>query len=394
MRSSAIRHADRLAGGSDSLLDVAVVGAGLVGLATAKALLEARPGLKLAVLDKESRIAAHQSGHNSGVLHSGLYYAPGSLKARFCREGRAELIRFADERGIPYRLSGKLVVAADESELPRLEALAKRGRANGLALRELDDWRDIEPNVVGVRALHVEESGVIDFPAVARAYADVVREGGGELRLGCEVHDVSELRAGAVVVCAGLQADRLARSEYRIVPFRGDYYALRRPELVRGLVYPVPDPAFPFLGVHFTRRVDGSLLAGPNAVPAFAREGYRRLSFDPRDSLEVLRHPGFRRLARSYARTGALELWRDLVKPAMVAAMRRYIPSIEARDVAFGPSGVRAQVLARDGSLVDDFLIEDGEHALHVVNAPSPAATASLAIGRHVAERALARFGL
>jgi L-2-hydroxyglutarate oxidase LhgO len=375
-------------------LDVAVVGAGLVGLATAKALLEARPGLRLAVFDKEDRVAAHQSGHNSGVLHSGLYYEPGSLKARFCREGRTELIRFADERGIPYRICGKLVVAAAESELPRFRALAERGRANGLALRELDAWRDVEPNVVGVRALHVEESGVIDFAAVAGAYAGVVRELGGEIRLGREVRELSELRAGAVVVCAGLQADRLARSGYRIVPFRGDYYALRRPGLVRGLVYPVPDPAFPFLGVHFTRRVDGSLLAGPNAVPALAREGYRRLSFDPRDSLDVLRHPGFRRLARSYARTGALEIWRDLVKPAMVREMRRYIPSLEAGDVAFGPSGVRAQVLGRDGSLVDDFLIEDGADALHVVNAPSPAATASLAIGRHVAERTLARFGL
>ena len=236
---------------------------------------------------------------------------------------------------------------------------------------------------------------MIDFAAVAQAYADVVRERGGQIVLGREVRDVAELSAGAVVVCAGLQADRLAAgSPYRIVPFRGDYYALRDPELVRGLVYPVPDPAFPFLGVHFTRRVDGSLLAGPNAVPALAREGYGRLAFDRRDSLEVLRHPGFRKLARSYARTGALELWRDLVKPALVAELRRYVPSIRPRDVAYGPSGVRAQVLAADGSLVDDFLIEDGERALHVLNAPSPAATASIPIGRHVAERAIGRFGL
>jgi L-2-hydroxyglutarate oxidase LhgO len=375
--------------------DLAVVGAGLVGLATAKALLEARPGLRLAVYDKEPRIAAHQSGRNSGVLHSGLYYEPGSLKARFCREGRAELIGFAEERGIPYRITGKLVVAVDGSELPRFEALAARGRANGLSLTELDSWRDLEPHVVGIRALHVAESGVIDFKAVAQAYADVVRELGGELVLGREVRAVAELPAGAVVVCAGLQADRLAAgSPYRIVPFRGDYYALRNAELVRGLVYPVPDPAFPFLGVHFTRRVDGSLLAGPNAVPALAREGYGRAAFDPRDTLEVLRHPGFRRLARSYLRTGALEVWRDLVKPAMVAEMRRYVPSIRAADVAYGPSGIRAQVLGADGALVDDFLVEDGERALHVVNAPSPAATASLPIGRHVAERAIERFGL
>jgi L-2-hydroxyglutarate oxidase len=377
-------------------LDCVVVGAGLVGLATAKALLEARPGLRLAVVDKEDRIAAHQSGRNSGVLHAGLYYPPGSLKARFCREGRTELIRFAEERGIPYRLCGKLVVAADEAELPRFHALAERGRANGLTLRELapGEWLELEPNVRGVRALHVEESGVIDFKAVAAAYADVVRERGGEIRLGVEVTDLAELGARAVVACGGLQADRLAGGEHAILPFRGDYYVLRRPELVNGLVYPVPDPAFPFLGVHFTRRVDGALLAGPNAVPALAREGYSRFALRPRDTLEVLRHPGFRRLARSYARTGALELWRDLVKPAMVAELRRYIPAIESRDVALGPSGIRAQVLGRDGTLVDDFLLEDSEHALHVVNAPSPAATASLVIGRHVADRALARFDL
>jgi L-2-hydroxyglutarate oxidase len=208
------------------------------------------------------------------------------------------------------------------------------------------------------------------------------------------VADLRELDARAVIACAGLQADRLAGGGHAIVPFRGDYYELRRPELVNGLVYPVPDPAFPFLGVHFTRRVDGALRAGPNAVPALAREGYGRLALRPRDALDVLRHPGFRRLARSYARTGALELWRDLFKPAMLAELRRYVPSIEPGDVAYGPSGIRAQVLARDGSLVDDFLIEDGEGALHVVNAPSPAATASLVIGRHVAERALARFDL
>jgi (S)-2-hydroxyglutarate dehydrogenase len=376
--------------------DAVVVGAGLVGLATAKALLEARPGLRLAVVDKENQIAFHQSGRNSGVLHAGLYYPPGSLKARFCREGRAELIGFAEERGIPYRLSGKLVVAAGEDELPRLSALAERGRANGLTLRELgpDEWRELEPNVAGVRALHVAESGVIDFKAVARAYADVVRERGGEIRLGEEVRDLRELDARAVVTCGGLQADRLARGGHTIVPFRGDYYVVRRPELVNGLVYPVPDPAFPFLGVHFTRRVDGALHAGPNAVPSFAREGYGRLSLRPRDTLDLLRHRGFRRLARSYARTGALEIWRDLVKPAMVAEMRRYIPSIDARDVAYGPSGIRAQVLGADGALVDDFLIEEDERALHVVNAPSPAATASLVIGRHVAERAVARFDL
>jgi L-2-hydroxyglutarate oxidase len=362
------------------------------------ALLEARPGLKLAVLDKEDCIATHQSGRNSGVLHAGLYYTPGSLKARFCREGRAALIDFAEEHGVPYRLCGKLVVAVEWSELPRFDSLAERGRENGLSVRELgpDEFAEFEPHVRGVRAFHIAESGVIDYGAVAAAYARVIRERGGELRLGQEIRSPGDVRARGVVVCAGLQADRLAASEYRIVPFRGDYYTFRpqAEDLVRGLVYPVPDPAFPFLGVHFTRRVDGRLLAGPNAVPALAREGYHRRSVRLRDTVDVLRHPGMRRLARSYARTGAAEIWRDLVKPAFVAEMRRYVPAVRSRDVVFGPSGIRAQVLGRDGTLVDDFLVEDGDHAVHVLNAPSPAATASIPIGREVAARAIARFGL
>jgi L-2-hydroxyglutarate oxidase len=299
--------------------DVIVVGAGLVGLSTAIALLEAQPGLSLTVLEKEQRIASHQSGRNSGVLHAGLYYTPGSLKATCCREGRAALIDFAQEHGIPYRLCGKLVVAADAGELKRLERLAERGRENGLDVAELgpDEFAELEPNVRGVRALHVPESGVIDYGAVANAYADVIRARGGEIRLGEQVCSPRDLNARAVVVCGGLQADRLAGSECRIVPFRGDYYTFRKvaENLVRGLVYPVPDPAFPFLGVHFTRRVDGSLLAGPNAVPSFALEGYRRAAFRLGDTMEMLQNPGFRRLARGYARTGAVEIWRDLVKP-------------------------------------------------------------------------------
>jgi L-2-hydroxyglutarate oxidase len=379
-------------------LDVAVVGAGLIGLSTAMALLAARPGLRVAVLEKEGRIAAHQSGRNSGVLHAGLYYAPGSLKARFCREGRAALIEFAEEHRIPYRLCGKLVVAVSPAESGRFAALAERGRANGLAVTELGpgELTGIEPNVRGLRALHVPESGVIDYGAVAAAYARVIRERGGEIRLGQRVSSPRELRAHAVVVCAGLQADRLAGSDARIVPFRGDYYTFRAgaEELVRGLVYPVPDPAFPFLGVHFTRRIDGRLLAGPNAVPALAREGYARHAVRLADAREVLGHPGLRKLARAYARTGAVELWRDLVKPAFVAEMRKYVPAVRAGDVRFGPTGIRAQVLARDGRLVDDFLIEEDATAVHVLNAPSPAATASLPIGREVAARAIARVAL
>jgi L-2-hydroxyglutarate oxidase LhgO len=397
--------------------DVVVVGAGLVGLATAVALLERKPDLRLAVIEKERRLAAHQSSHNSGVLHAGLYYVPGSLKARLCREGRAALIAFADEHGIQYRLCGKLVVAVDESELGRFGDLAARGRANGLAVDELEprEWAPIEPNVRGVRALHIRESGVIDFGAVAAAYAAVLERSGARILLGHEVGAIErdgsgrlirtsqgDVRAAAVVACAGLYADRVAAmtgdlsDDYRIVPFRGDYYTFRARarELVSGLVYPVPDPSFPFLGVHFTRRIDGELVAGPNAVPALAREGYRRLSLRPRDVLDVIRFPGFRKLARSYAATGAAEIWRDLVKPAAVRQMQRYLPTIDSRDVRLGPSGVRAQVMSRDGSLVDDFLIRESPGALHVVNAPSPGATASLAIGRHIAERAIESFEL
>jgi (S)-2-hydroxyglutarate dehydrogenase len=395
-------------------LDFAVIGAGLVGLATAMSLLERRPDARVAVVEKEPEIAAHQSGHNSGVLHAGLYYVPGSLKARFCREGRQALIAFADEHGIPYRLCGKLVVAARRDEFERYAALIERGRANGLAVREVepDELREIEPNVQGIRAFHVPESGVIDFRRVAETYARVIVQRGGSVLLahgvrridrharGCTIETTgATLRATTTVVCAGLQADRLAAltgdagGGYSIVPFRGDYYTFRdrARELVRGLVYPVPDPAFPFLGVHFTRGVHGGLTAGPNAVPAFAREGYRRFSANPRDIAGLLASSGFRRLARRYARTGAREIWRDLVKPAFVAEMRRYVPAVEARDLVFGPSGVRAQCLAGDGTLVDDFLVRESPHLLHVLNAPSPAATASLVIGRHLADRALAQ---
>jgi (S)-2-hydroxyglutarate dehydrogenase len=401
----------------DSTHDVIVIGAGLVGLATAMALLEDRPGLRVAVLDKEAAVGAHQSGHNSGVIHAGLYYQPGSLKARFCTAGRLALMEFAESRQIPYRQTGKLVVATREGELPRLASLAERGRANGLAVREIGaaEITGIEPSVRGIRALHIPESGVIDYRLVAAAYAETVSKGGGQVLCGHGVRglartaggwladtDGGPLRARAVIGCAGLQADRIAEmtghgsGEFRIVPFRGDYYTFRpaAARLVRGLVYPVPDPAFPFLGVHFTRGIDGTLHAGPNAVPALAREGYGRLSVNRRDLLDSLRFPGLRKLARSYTRTGALEIYRDLVKPAYLAEMRRYIPEISARDITFGPSGIRAQCLSRSGALVDDFLIEEGDGVIHVLNAPSPAATASLVIGRHIAERAVGSFSL
>ena len=401
-----------------SRADVVVVGGGLVGLATAMNLLERRPGLQVTVVEKEPAPARHQSGHNSGVIHAGLYYPPGSLKARLCREGRAALLRFADERGIPYRLCGKLVIASTDGELARLEELKRRGTENGLeGLRDLQaaEIAEFEPHVTGVRALHVPESGVIDYKQVAGAYVDVVRERGGDVRFGAAVRSIEsrstgvvvgvstdEIEARFVVACAGLQSDRIARltgsgqDEYRIVPFRGDYFTLvpSARSLVKGLVYPVPDPSFPFLGVHFTPRLDGQVWAGPNAVPAFAREGYSRFAFDLRDSSDMVRFPGFARLARRYARMGATEIWRDVSKPAAVKAMQRYVPELRLKDVKFGPCGIRAQCMKSDGTLVDDFLFASADRVLHVVNAPSPAATASLAIGRMLGERAEEQFAL
>jgi L-2-hydroxyglutarate oxidase LhgO len=374
--------------------DIAVVGGGLVGMATARALLIRRPGARLVVLEKESELGRHQSGRNSGVVHAGVYYAPGSLKATLCREGRAELLAFAQERAIPYIVRGKLIVATAPSELPRLKELGKRAEANGVRdARELgpEELKEIEPHVEGVRALHVPESAVIDFRRVLHALADDVRSRGGELRLGHQVQRVDELPASLVVACAGLQADRLAASTHRIAPFRGDFFVVAPPSahLVKGLVYPVPDPNFPFLGVHFTRRIDGEVWAGPNAVPSFARERYRRSSVQPRDAVDLLRSPGFWRLARRYWRTGAGEIWRDTVRRAAVRQMRRYLPDLQARDVSFGPAGIRAQVVERDGLIVDDFLLERHGNVLHVVNAPSPAATACLAIGGRVADELL-----
>jgi L-2-hydroxyglutarate oxidase LhgO len=352
-----------------------VVGAGIVGLAVARELLVREPGASVLVVDKEPELARHQSGNNSGVLHSGLYYPPGSLKARLCRAGREAMLAFAAERDIPVRVDGKLVVATREEELPALAELHRRGTANGLiGLRELTDWRDIEPHVSGIRALHVPETAVIDFAAVTHALADDVRARGGEVRLGVDVDDWRELGAQQVITCAGVGSDRLARSDLRISPFRGDFFVLapRAAQLVNGCVYPVPDPRFPFLGVHFTRRIDDSVWAGPNAVPVFGR----RLA-----SREM------RRLARRSWRAGVKEIWRSVNRRAALADMRRYLPDLQLSDLERGPSGVRAQVVDRDGRLVDDFVIDQAPGVLHVVNAPSPAATASLAIAAHVVDR-------
>jgi len=369
------------------------------------------------VLEKEAELATHQSGHNSGVLHAGLYYAPGSLKATLCREGKAELERFAEAHDIPIEHCGKLVVALDESELPRFEALRERAVANGVpGLEDVGRERiaELEPHAAGIRALWSPSTGIVDFRRVAHALADDIGSQGAEIHLGRPVSGIRETTgevalettsgpvvARYVIVCGGLQADRLAAmagatDAPQIVPFRGDYYTLTPDarHLARGLIYPVPDPRFPFLGVHFTRRIDGEVWAGPNAVLAFAREGYRRRDLDLGDLVGTLAFPGFRRLAGRYLRTGLAEMWRDWWKPAFVRELRRYIPEIRSDQLTFGPSGVRAQALTRGGDLVDDFSLGGTGRILHVQNAPSPAATSSLAIGRMLAATAAERFGL
>jgi len=397
--------------------DLAVIGGGIVGLATAYQLLLRKPGLSLAVVEKEAELASHQTGHNSGVLHAGLYYAPGSRKARLCREGKSALEKFALEHSIPYERCGKLVVALEAQELPRLMDIRERALANGVeGIEEVgpDRIAEIEPHAAGIRALWSPKTGVIDFRRVALAYAEEARARGGAILTGQEVRGI-EVRGGEQVVrtsggdlvcrdlisCAGLYSDRVAAMTSaaggeRIIPFRGDYYTLT-PEarrLVRALVYPVPDTRFPFLGVHFTRTIGGEVLAGPNAVLAFAREGYRRTDISFSDLAGTLAFRGFRRLAGKHWKTGLAEMWRDWSERAFTAQLRRYIPEIRAKDLVFGPSGVRAQAIDAGGNLVEDFSIGEGPHVLHVRNAPSPAATASLAIGREIAEMGIQRFGL
>ncbi|GAB2870552.1 L-2-hydroxyglutarate oxidase [Nocardioides pacificus] len=401
--------------------DVVMVGAGIVGLATARELHRRAPRLRIAVLDKEDAPGRHQSGHNSGVLHAGVYYRPGSLKALLCVEGKARMERFAQAHDIAYETCGKLIVALDASELGRLDDLLERGRANGVpGLRMVgpEGIREIEPHAAGIRALHVPGTGIIDFSRVVEVLAERLIDDGVDVLLGHEVLAVREHSAGQsvitskgaletryVVSCAGLHADRVARLSpgatapdpgLRIVPFRGDYYTLSPDarHLCRGLIYPVPDPSLPFLGVHFTKRIDGGVWAGPNAVLAAAREGYSRTDVVARDAVEILRYPGFRRLARTYWRTGVAEVWRDVSKRAFLAELRRYVPEVRSDQLTFGPSGVRAQAVDPDGSMVDDFRLSAQPSSLHVLNAPSPAATASLAIADRLAEAALTQFSL
>ena len=397
--------------------DVAVIGAGIVGLATARALLERWPQLRVCVLEKDARIAGQQTSHNSGVIHSGIYYRPGSLKSEFCVRGRDALVRFCEEHEIPHELCGKLIVATREEELPRLETLAERATANGVRGHELvgpERVAEIEPHVRALRALWVPSTGIVDFTLLAEAYAAIVREAGGEVLLGAPVEashvagGVRYVQAGELersarlfVNCAGLHADRVARrlgarTPVRIVPFRGEYYTLRpeRADLVRGLIYPVPDPALPFLGVHFTRNIRGYVEAGPNAVLASAREGYRKRDVNLGDVWEIARYGGFWRVALREWRTGLNEVHRSLRKSVFVRDLQRLIPEVRGEDLATGGSGVRAQAVAPDGALLDDFLIERSEAALHVLNAPSPGATSSLLIGEHIASMAGEMLGL
>jgi L-2-hydroxyglutarate oxidase LhgO len=392
---------------------VGVVGGGIIGTAVARRVLQVEPDAAVTVFEKEPALAQHQTGHNSGVVHAGLYYAAGSLKAQLCGRGRALLATYCAEHGLPYEECGKVVVALDDGELAGLADIEHRARANGVPdLRRLSagELREVEPHVRGVAALHSPRTAITDYAAVTRSLAHGAKRRGADVRLGCPVtavrHRGEEVLVGTsagwdavdlVIVCAGLQVDRVAAlagddPDPRIVPFRGEYYLLRpdRRDLVNGLVYPVPDPRYPFLGVHLTRRVDGEVLVGPNAVLALAREGYRWSDVSARDLGQTLAWPGFRSFARRHWRTGVAELRGSLSRRAFVAAARRYVPELSTGDVVPGPSGVRAQALGRDGALVDDFRLTRRGRVVSVRNAPSPGATSSLAIAEHVVAMALA----
>jgi L-2-hydroxyglutarate oxidase len=395
--------------------DVAIIGGGIVGLATALALSERFPRVSVVVIEKEARLATHQTGHNSGVIHAGIYYKPGSYKAKLCVEGARQMKGFCEANGVRYVGCGKVIVATTDDERPRLLALQERGMANGVeGLKLLDpaQLREIEPHARAVVALHSPTTAIVDYGAVAQAMATNLESRGVVLRTGTRVRAIR--RAGPLYIessngtatarnlinCAGLHADKVARMmgvqpEVQIIPFRGEYYTLRRgQDLVRGLIYPVPDPEFPFLGVHFTRRIQGDVEAGPNAVLAFAREGYRLSSINLAEMLRTVTYRGFWAMGARYWRMGLYEMYRSVSKRAFLRALQRLVPELQERDLQPGGTGVRAQAVAPDGSLVDDFKNSETPHAIHVLNAPSPAATASLAIGRHIAELAAKSFAL
>jgi len=396
--------------------DFAVIGAGIVGLATALALSERRAGASVIVLEKESAVARHQSGHNSGVIHAGVYYAPGSLKARLCREGNEAMRRFCDRHGIPFELCGKLIVATSALEVERLAALRERCRLNQLAVEELTgaELRAIEPHVSGIAALRIRQTGIVDYRRVCSALEAELTRRAGTVRLGFEVHSIREsgthvevasssgetLRAAHLIVCGGLQSDRLARlaglaPQARIIPFRGEFFRLRaaRANLISHLIYPVPDPALPFLGVHLTRTIDGGIVVGPNAVLALARERYESRSIDLRDAAATLGYGGLWRLLAKHWRSAVAELAGSLSKARYLAQCQKYCPELTLDDLEPHPAGIRAQAVLPDGTLVHDFLFAETERMVHVLNAPSPAATAALPIGQMVAERVERRSG-
>jgi L-2-hydroxyglutarate oxidase len=395
--------------------DVAIIGGGIVGLATAYQLTRLHPGRRVVVLEKEPNLAHHQTGHNSGVLHSGIYYKPGSLKAVNCRAGKKAMEEFCAAEGIAYEICGKVIVAASDGELPALEQIYERGQANGVNCAMIEPGRlaEIEPHARGVRAIHVPEAGIVNYRQVCVRLAELVRERDGDVLTLARVVAIrsigqnvllsttaNEVTASQVVNCAGLQCDRVTalggqQPSSKIIPFRGEYYAVRPAarHLCKNLIYPVPDPNFPFLGVHFTRMIGGGVECGPNAVLALAREGYRKRDINLADLAESLGYSGFRKMAARYWRAGLAEMWRSLSKRAFVKALQRLVPAIEAQHLEPGPAGVRAQAVTPEGSLVDDFLIQESDRIINVGNAPSPAATASLNIGKLIVDRLAPRLG-
>ena len=404
-----------------SQYDLTIIGGGILGLATALKLIRAHPSLRLLILEKEAEIARHQTGNNSGVIHSGLYYRPGSLKARSCVAGRKELMAFCDENAVPYEICGKVVVATSQEELPRLEELHRRGIANGLKDLQIigpERLKELEPHATGIKGLHVPETGIIDYKKVAAAYAEKIRDAGGDIRLSQRVVGIldrpeeivlqtsgGDYRTKHLINCCGLQSDIVAQmmgggnnseEEHRIIPFRGEYYKIARERqfLVRNLIYPVPDPTFPFLGVHFTRMARGGVEAGPNAVFAYAREGYRHTDINLSDLWRTISFKGFWAITGKYWQTGFGELYRSLSKSAFVRALQKLLPEIRESDLVPGGAGVRAQAVSASGALVDDFVIKQTRKAIHVLNAPSPGATASLAIGQQICEMAEKNFEL
>ncbi len=394
--------------------DVAIIGGGIVGLATAYRLLERFPGTKVTILEKEASLAFHQTGRNSGVLHSGIYYKPGSLRATNCREGKKAMEEFCQREAVAFDICGKVIVAVTESELPNLQNIFERGQANGVQCELIGPQRlrELEPHSAGIKAIHVPESGIVDYPAVCEKLANRIREKGGSILLNARVtgmrrsdgrmvvqSSAGDAAARVVATCAGLHCDRVAKlsgtkPDAKVVPFRGEYYDLKpdAKHLCRNLIYPVPDPKFPFLGVHFTRLIHGGVECGPNAVLAFAREGYTKLDINLIDLIESLTYSGFLRMAAKHWRTGCGEMWRSFSKAAFVRALQRLMPDIRSEHIEPAPAGVRAQALGRDGKLVDDFVIVENDLVVNVLNAPSPAATAALNIGRLIVDKLASRL--